>query len=84
MIILSPDTDVLVCSINNYSQLLYFGIDELWFISGKKNSRKFFPVHEVLDKIEPVVLPALHAQLAKSRLSQQVVVNFPMHFDRVS
>ena len=51
VIMLSPDTDVLVCAMCNYSQLLYFGLDELWFISVKKNSRKFFPVHDVLDKI---------------------------------
>ena len=59
-IILSPDTDVLVCAIYKYWQLLHFGLDKLWFISRKKNSRKFSPVHEVLDKIEPDVVPALH------------------------
>ena len=36
VIILSPDTDVPVCAIYNYLQLLYFGLDELWFISEKK------------------------------------------------
>ena len=61
VIILSPDTDAPVCVIYNYSHLLYFGLDELWFITGKKNSRKFFPVYEVLNKIEPDVLPVLHA-----------------------
>ena len=61
VIILSPDTDAPVCVIYNYSHLLYFGLDELWFITGKKNSRKFFPVYEVFNKIEPDVLPALHA-----------------------
>ena len=45
VIILSSDTDVLVCTIYNYSQLSYFGLDEFWFISGKKNSRTFFSVH---------------------------------------
>ena len=44
----------------NCSQLLQFGQDELWFISGKNNSEKFFLVHEVLDKTEPDVLPTLH------------------------
>ena len=39
---------------------MFFGLDELWFVSRKKNSRKFFPVHEVLDKIQPDILPALH------------------------
>ena len=61
VIILPPDVDVLVCVIYNYSQLLYFGIDEPWFTSGKKNSRKIFPIYEV-DKIELDILPVLHAQ----------------------
>ena len=60
-IILFPDMDVLVCDIYNYSQLLYFGLDELWFISGKNNFRKFFPVHEAFHKIKPDVLLTLHA-----------------------
>ena len=64
VIISSPDTDVLVCAIYNFSKLLYFGLAEFWFTTGKRNSRKFIPVHEALDVIESEtidILPALHA-----------------------
>ena len=36
----------------------------------KKNFRKFFPVHEVLDKIEPDLLPALHALTGRDSTSK--------------
>ena len=59
VIISSPDTDVLVCAIYNFSKLLYFGLAEFWFITGKRNSRKFIPVHEALDIIESETIDIL-------------------------
>ena len=64
IIIASPDTDVFVCSIHHHGKLMYFGLEELWFITGLSTSKTFVPIHEVVDILESDVieiLPAVHA-----------------------
>ena len=34
IVIASPDTDISVCALHHFSQLVYFGLNEFWFISG--------------------------------------------------
>ena len=48
IVIVSPDTDVFVCSIHNYVKLMYFCLEELWFVTGLSTYRTFVPVHEEL------------------------------------
>ena len=62
--IASPDTDIFVCSIHNYRQLMYFDLHHLWFIEGKSASRLIIPAHETAAVVDPDVfeiLPAAHA-----------------------
>ena len=43
---------------------MYFGLGELWFVTGLKASETFVPVHEAVDILESDViqiLPAVHA-----------------------
>ena len=47
-----------------FCKLKYFNLEELWFVSGRGNSKTFFPIHDLtrdldLDLVE--VLPAIHA-----------------------
>ena len=61
------DTNVSICAIYHYNRLVYRGLKEMWFISGKKGSLTSltaFPIHELTEKLEHGVvdiLPAVHA-----------------------
>jgi hypothetical protein len=66
IIVKSPDTDVLVLCVHYFPSLQY--TDELWFqmgaISSTKDGRRFIPVHDICNSIDPVIckiLPAAHA-----------------------
>jgi hypothetical protein len=66
IIVKSPDTDVLVLCVHYFPSLQY--TDELWFqmgaISSTKDGRRFIPVHDICNSIDPVIckiLPAVHA-----------------------
>ena len=62
--IASPDTDVFVSAIHHFSKLMYFDLQELWFISGRSESKTVVPVHDMVGSMEPdliEVLPASHA-----------------------
>ena len=64
MVIASLDTGIFVSAPHHFCKLKYFDLGELWFVSGRGNSRKFFPIHDLannldLDLVE--VLPAIHA-----------------------
>ena len=64
IMISSPDTDVLICATYNLTTLLHFGLQQLWFVTGKSNNRKSIPLHKTLELLDPDVvdiLPALHA-----------------------
>ena len=62
--IASPDTDVLVAAIHHYNKFIYFDLEELWFISGKSESRTVLPIHDLVNEIDTDfidILPAIHA-----------------------
>ena len=57
-------THIFVSTLHLFCKLKYFDLEELWFVSGRGNSRTFFPIHDLtrdldLDLVE--VLPAIHA-----------------------
>ena len=37
-VIASPDRDIFVCALHHFSQLVYFGLNEVWFVSGRSNN----------------------------------------------
>jgi hypothetical protein len=66
IIVKSSDTDVLVLCVHYFPSLQH--TDELWFqtgaISSTKDGRRFIPVHDICNSIDPVIykiLPAVHA-----------------------
>ena len=64
IIVASPDTDVFVCVIHHFNQLIYFGLNELWFLTGKSISKCFIPIHDLVNTMDSDVidiLPAVHA-----------------------
>ena len=64
IVIASPDTDIFVCSLHHFSQLVYFGLNELWFLSGQSNPLKIVPIHDLVEKLSADIidiLPAVHA-----------------------
>ena len=61
--IASPDTDVLVAAIH-HNKFNYFDLEELWFISGKSESRTLLPIHDLVNEIDTDfidTLPAINA-----------------------
>ena len=64
VVIASPDTDIFVSSLHHFCKLKYFDIEELWFVSGRGNSRTFFSIHDLTNDLDSdllKVLPAIHA-----------------------
>ena len=66
IIVKSSHTDVLVLCVHYFPSLQH--TDELWFqtgaISSTKDGRRFIPVHDICNSIDPVIckiLPAVHA-----------------------
>ena len=62
--IASPDTNVLVAAIHHYNRFIYLDLEELWFISGKKESRTVMPIHDLVNEIDTDftdILAAIHA-----------------------
>ena len=60
----SPDTDVFVSALHNICKLKYFDLEELRFVSGRGNSRTFFPIQDLANDLDSdlvEVLPAIHA-----------------------
>ena len=47
VVIASPDTDIFVSALHHFYKLKYFDLEELWFVSGRGNSRTFFPLHDL-------------------------------------
>ena len=74
IIIVSPDTDVLVSAVHHFSRWVFSDLKELWIIGGKKETqRQALPVHRLVDKLDGDVveiLPALHASTAISEFQQ--------------
>ena len=64
VVVASPDTDVFVCSIHHFNQLVYFDLNAFWFVSGRSNSTTVVPIHEWVDQVSADVidiLPTIHA-----------------------
>ena len=64
VVIASPDTDIFVCALNHFSQLVYFGLNEFWFVSGRSNSLTIVPIHDLVVKMSAdiiEILPVVHA-----------------------
>ena len=60
----SPDTDVFVCTINHFKQLMFFDLNEFWFISDRSHSTTAVPIHDLVDHVNADVfdiLPPVHA-----------------------
>ena len=58
------DWSYCISALHHFWKLKYFDLEELWFVSGKGNSRTFFPIHDLttdLDSQVSEVLSAIHA-----------------------
>ena len=63
-VIASPDIDIFVSALHHFCKRKYFDVEELWFVSARRNSRILFPIHDLandLDSNLAEVLPAIHA-----------------------
>ena len=61
--IASPDTNIFVCPLYHFSQFVYFGLNEFWFVSGRSNSLTIVPIHDLVEKMSANIigiLPAVH------------------------
>ena len=74
IIIVSPDTNVLVSAVHHFSCWVLSDLKELWITGGKKGTqRQALPVHSLVDKLDGDVveiLPALHALTGISEFQQ--------------
>ena len=64
IVIASPDIDIFVSALHHFCKLKYFDVEELWFVSARRNSRILFRIHDLandLDSNLAEVLPAIHA-----------------------
>ena len=60
----SPNTDVFVCAVHSFKQLMFFNLNEFWLISGQNNSTVVLPIHSLVDHMNTDVvdiLPPVHA-----------------------
>ena len=65
VIIASADTDVFICAVYHFNRWIYSGLKEMWVISGKSGATIAFPIHRLIEKLEPSVvdiLPTVHAR----------------------
>ena len=73
VVIATDDTDIFVCATQHFSKLQTFDLEELWVVSGRANSRTFFPIHNLSKSLEPdlinVLIP-LHALSGADCLSK--------------
>lgn len=59
--IASPDTDVFINATYHFKNL---GLQELWVVSGRSDSRSAIPIHNLVSSMDPdfvQVLPAIHS-----------------------
>ena len=47
----SPDTDVFVNVVYDFTQWIYCGLEELWILSGKSVRKQDFPVHDLVQAV---------------------------------
>ena len=61
VVILSPDTDVLILSVTHYDEI---GCEQLWFRTGVKDRLRYIPAHKIATHLGPAIckaLPAFHS-----------------------
>ena len=56
IVLASPNTDEFVCCIHNYRKRMYFGLEQLLFVTGQSASKTFVPVHKAADVLESDVI----------------------------
>ena len=64
VVVLSPNIDIFVSTLHHFCKLKYFNLEELWFVSGRGNSRTFFLIHGLANDLDSdlfEVLKAIHA-----------------------
>ena len=64
VVIASSGTDIFVSALHHFCKLKYFDLEELWFVSGRGNSRTLFTIHDLANDLDSdlvEVLPAIHA-----------------------
>ena len=64
VVIASADTDIFVPTLHHFFNLKYFDLEELWFVSGRGNSRTFFPIYDLANHLDSDLvkyLSAVHA-----------------------
>ena len=64
VVIASPHTNIFVFALHHFCKLKYFDLQELRFVSGPRNSRTFFPIHDLANDLDSdlvEILPAIHA-----------------------
>ena len=64
VIVASPDTDVLVNVIYNFSRWIFSDLEEMWIIGGNRGSQKAIHIHSLVKQLDAgivEVLSALHA-----------------------
>ena len=64
IVIASPDTDVFISAHHHFSRWIFFGLVELWVLSGKSDSRLAAPLHDIVETMHSNVvdiLPAVHS-----------------------
>ena len=57
-------THIFVSALHHFCKLKYFDLEELQFVSGRGDSRTFFPIHDLANDLDSdfvEVLPAVHA-----------------------
>ena len=76
IIIVSPDTDVLVSAVHHFSRWVFSDLKELWIIGGNNGTQiQALPVHSLVEKLDGdfvEILPALHALTGISEFQQFV------------
>ena len=58
------NVDIFVSTLHHFCNLKYFDLEHLWFVSGRGNSRTFFPIHDLASHLDSDLvenLPAIHA-----------------------
>jgi hypothetical protein len=72
IIIVSPDTDVLVNAIHHFSRWVFSDLEEMWIIGGKNGTqRQAMPVHTLVKELDGDVveiLPDIHALTGNSEI----------------
>ena len=67
--------DVFISALYHFSRWFFFGLSELWVVSGKSNARLAIPLHvfEKMDTNAVDVLPAVHALTANEQSLHKTV-----------